>query len=122
MVTCKDCFNAELCTKWAITYDETPLWDKPIECDFFKDKSQYAEVKHGEWELYADNEDGYNHHRCSVCKADAIFTYIEEPNYDEGLDGEWHYICDIEVGIEETLTDYCPHCGVNMNGGNNGNL
>lgn len=75
-----------------------------------------AEVKHGEWKLYADNEDGYDHHRCSVCKGDAIFTYIDEADYDEGCDGEWHYICDRTVGIEETLSNYCPNCGAKMDG------
>lgn len=85
MATCKDCFNAELCTKWAITYDETPLWDKPIECDFFKYKSQYAEVKRGKWTLNKDGSgtcdqchftqrgvwDYDNHQRyCGVCGAE----------------------------------------------------
>lgn len=125
MATCRDCIHEKvcntLCPRGLLPYQSL---DYPAEvfCKEFKDESQYAEVKHGEWELYADNEDGYNHHRCSVCKEDAIFTYIEEPDYDEGLDGEWYYICDIEVGIKEMFTNYCPHCGAKMDGGNNGSL
>ena len=39
-----------------------------------------------------------------------------EPDYDEGCDGEWHYICDVTTGIYESLSDYCPNCGTNMDG------
>lgn len=73
-----------------------------------------VDVVHGQWELYDDNEDGYSHHRCSNCKEDAIFTYESEDMYDEGYDGEWHYIGDICVGIDEHLTKFCPHCGTKM--------
>lgn len=70
-----------------------------------------TEVVYSKWELYDGHEDGYSHHRCSHCKTDAIFTYDMEPMYDEGYDGEWHYITDIDVGINEYLTPFCPYCG-----------
>ena len=95
MATCRDCFNVELCTKWAITYDETPLWDKPVECDFFKDKSQYAEVKHGEWV----EERGTLDAQCSLCG-----EFAPEDN----------------SGICSGVYNYCPNCGAKMDGGKDG--
>jgi hypothetical protein len=80
-----------------------------------------AEIKHGKWEAHEEHEDGYVHHRCSGCKEDAIFNYKEEPDYDEGCDGEWHYIGDIAVGISEQLSPYCPNCGSMMVGDNDEN-
>lgn len=74
------------------------------------------EVIHGKWELYDEHEDEYEHHRCSICKEDAIFTYEMESMYDEDFDGEWRYVTDICAGIDEYLTEFCPHCGAKMDG------
>ena len=63
--------------------------------------------------------DGYDHHVCSRCKNDAIFQYITTPQYDEGMDGEWHYLGNEDVGILEHQTRYCPYCGLDMEADSN---
>lgn len=70
--------------------------------------------KRGKWIVNHESYDGYKHHMCSYCKQDAIFNYIYVADYDEMLDGEWDYIGQREDGIDECLTDCCPHCGAVM--------
>lgn len=69
----------------------------------------------GRWIVNPDSEDGYRHHMCSACKEEAIFEYLYEDDYDEMIDGEWDCIGQIEAGINEHLTNYCPNCGAAMN-------
>ena len=65
MATCKDCIHErvceKLCPKGLLPYHSS---DYPAEtfCLEFKDKSQYAEVKHGEWNT-TDTPLG----RCCIC-------------------------------------------------------
>lgn len=81
-----------------------------------------AEVKHGEWKLCDDAfGNDVEYHRCSVCKSEAIFECIYQPIYDENYDGEMEYIAEEFAGINEFLTDYCPHCGAKMDGGKHDN-
>ena len=68
----------------------------------------------GRWEVIEETSSGWKQHRCSVCKAEAIFEYTYIDDYDEGFDGEWEYIGQIENGITEHLTDFCPNCGADM--------
>ena len=75
-----------------------------------------AEVVHAKWKPKYNKEDGYWHNVCSACKTESVFEYEYEPDYDEGLDGEWHYIDQMECGIREHLTTYCPNCGAKMDG------
>lgn len=56
-----------------------------------------APVRHGRWVEY-ENESDMGYHYCSECKHQAF-------NYDEGD-------CNVEI-----LSDYCPHCGARMDGG-----
>ena len=77
-----------------------------------------AEVVHAKWKPKYNKEDGYWHNVCSACKTESVFEYEYEPDYDEGLDGEWHYIDQMECGIREHLTNYCPNCGADMRGAN----
>lgn len=56
-----------------------------------------APVRHGRWVEY-ENESDMGYHYCSECKHQAF-------NYDEGG-------CNVEI-----LSDYCPHCGARMDGG-----
>lgn len=58
--------------------------------------------------------DGYDHHMCPVCSEYALFNYVYIPNYDEDLDGNIVYIGEIENGISEELTPFCPFCGANL--------
>lgn len=84
----------------------------------FAQKADKPNENRGCWEVYV-SEDGYEHHRCSSCGKDAIFDYVTEPMYDEGYDGEWSYVADIETGISEHITDFCPSCGAKMDGDKN---
>lgn len=104
---CRKCIHYNICSY-------STVLEKEIKCKDFICKADVAEVKHGKWEAYEEHEDGYVHHRCSVCKEDAIFNYEEESGYDEEIDGEWYYIGDITVGISEQLSPYCPNCGAKM--------
>jgi hypothetical protein len=59
-MTCKDCVHYGVCE----------LLEKSIisskYCDFFKNKADFVEVKHGEWVYW--QPDGTNHlWKCSVC-------------------------------------------------------
>ena len=49
-----------------------------------------VEVRHGEWVKHDGSKDDFYHHRCSICKVDAPFHYVETEDYDEGMDGEWY--------------------------------
>lgn len=71
----------------------------------------------GRWEKFKGTSSGWEQHRCSACKAEAIFEYTYIDDYDEGIDGEWECIGQKEDGIIEHLTDFCPHCGADMRGG-----
>ena len=73
-------------------------------------------VRHGRWIERLDGDGEFVHHMCSECKADAFFQYIIEADWDENIDGEWYNRGDEITGIEEFLTDYCPHCGARMDG------
>lgn len=53
-----------------------------------------VEVVHGRWVLRQD--DGYEWHECSSCRAQPLNDNAERP----------------------VLSDYCPHCGAKMDGGN----
>jgi hypothetical protein len=74
-------------------------------------------VVRGEWIANENNDDGYKHHVCSICKEEAVFDYVYEDSYDEGFDGEWQYTGQYECGIKESLTNYCPNCGAKMSRG-----
>jgi hypothetical protein len=84
MATCKDCLHEKVCV-WNAELEQACNED----CSDFKNKSDYAEVKHGEW---IDKEYfGIEFPECSVC--------------------EW---CD-ENNAEYYA--YCPNCGAKMDGG-----
>lgn len=68
----------------------------------------------GRWIERLDGDGEFVHHMCSECKADAIFQYIIEDDWDEGMDGEWYSMGKITTGIEEHLTNCCPNCGAKM--------
>lgn len=83
MATCKDCLHEKVCV-WNAELEQACNED----CSDFKNKADYAEVKHGKWEkrtfIFFDNEikDGYY---CSECNT------------------TW-----------DTDTKYCPNCGALM--------
>lgn len=75
-----------------------------------------VEVVHGEWEMYLCDEDACEHHRCSVCENFALFSYENEPIWDENSDGDIVECGVFTSGINEYLTPYCPICGAKMDG------
>lgn len=99
-MTCKDCVHYELC-KYN-TYQEAHYFGKDKEiyitidnnspCIFFKNKADFVEVRHGEWEYW--QPDGTKHlWKCSVCN-NAISTPM-------------HFVA--------KHIAYCEHCGAKMN-------
>lgn len=82
-------------------------------CSAYKNAADVTEVVHSNWQVHV-SEDGYEHHFCPECGEDAIFDYVNEPMYDKCLDGEMEYCGDVEVGISEHITPYCPNCGARM--------
>jgi len=97
MGICKEeCLYFEVCNSWHKELKEEGL----IMCEFvqhkckdFKNKADFQELKHGEWEYVCE----YKHkkyYRCSVCR----HSYSIYEN-----------------------TQYCQHCGAKMEGVNNDN-
>ena len=72
-----------------------------------------VEVRHGEWVKHDETRDGFCHHRCSICKVDAPFHYLQTEEYDEEIG--WSMGIST-TGIYEHLTNYCPNCGAKMDG------
>ena len=66
------------------------------------------------WIIDESYDDGYEHHKCSHCNTRALFDYIMEEDYDEGIDGEWEYLGVRDNGISEHITKFCPECGEKM--------
>ena len=100
-MTCKDCIHYDVCeitlTDESFT-DDTPqeLRDifYPKGCKHFRNKADYAEVKHGKWIV---KEFGLTHCKtvsCSIC------------GYWENKGPAWNISC----GSHQ----YCPHCGAKM--------
>lgn len=57
MVTCKECFHYEVCmdytslkeSEFAQNFDQ-----RDISCDYFKNKNDVTEIKHGTWKLHSN--------------------------------------------------------------------
>lgn len=91
MATCKDCLSYELCSNRA--YQEARFLGKDektyitianrIPCKFFKNKADFVEVKHGEWEQY-----GLRNPQCSLCHSYRIEKSRYCPNCGAKMDGE----------------------------------
>lgn len=91
MASCKDCIHYEICT-FNLTGNE---WSK---CFHFKNKADVVEVRHGYW---IDKPSGrYSHIAswCSVCGNKSGIGGIESNRHKP----------------------YCPNCGADMRGENDG--
>ena len=71
-------------------------------------------VVYGKWIISPYNDDGFKHHMCSQCETDAPFYYIYATQYDEGIDGEWFELGEIEDDIVEFIGKRCHECGAKM--------
>jgi uncharacterized protein YegP (UPF0339 family) len=87
-----------------------------VEIRIVETTADVVEVRHGEWVEHDESKDDFYHHRCSICKVDAPFNYVETEDYDEGMDGEWCLMGLRIADIVEHLTNYCPNCGAKMDG------
>lgn len=96
--TCKDCYHCRACHEMyllAVAQEDDFFERHDAEtCEDFKNKADYAEVKHGEW-IKLDGEwreQSTNKpliiHQCSFCG-----TFYQNAPYN-----------------------YCPHCGAKMDG------
>ena len=82
-MTCKECIHEKVCV--CPTTEATS-------CDHFKNKADFVEVRHGEWEYW--QPDGTKHlWNCSVCN-NAIST---------------------PMPFVAKHIAYCEHCGAKMN-------
>ena len=92
-MTCKDCIRYDACIAYNGGMTRTMSMKNKAEkdCGLFKNKADYAEVKHGEWSL---KHIGVGHYwECSECE----FKNAVMPP-----------------------TNYCPHCGAKMDGRSDG--
>jgi hypothetical protein len=64
-----------------------------------------AEVRHGEW------VDGH----CTECGEEAMCSTFDEAIYDYDWEENLQY-SHTETHVEYHLTDYCPNCGADMRG------
>lgn len=95
-MNCKDdclnydwCKNANGCTDF---YDEDDfiVYDVENECGGFKNKADFAEVKHGEW-IYKNTYYEADNCNCSLCSQNMTTA-------------------------KGTRMNYCPNCGAKMDG------
>ena len=103
MATCKDCIHYPACKScWCAFWEHQEMTEED-RCKMFKNKADYAEVKHGQWVVEAYDDDNrmliipYIEHQhsepfCSNCGKRAL------------LNGAEDYV----------TTNYCPNCGAKM--------
>lgn len=85
MATCKDCIHYQMCHSVDI---EAP-------CVAFKNKADYAEVKHGEWIHSSRGFDVSGDYECSICHSPSGIKHFYNGS---------RYL-------------FCPDCGAKMDGG-----
>jgi hypothetical protein len=95
MATCYDCIHCDACSD-AGDAGYSSLKEDVTKCKHFKNKADFAEVKHGEWLLIVNRSD-----------------YLEPPSCDTAKCS----VCQKKIDVSETGFKYCPHCGAKMDGG-----
>ena len=98
MATCKDCLHEKACFGMleAMGYKVgTDYKGDADRCDTYTPKSQYAEVKRGEWEFRNDGAYCRTRCYCTVCGKHSGIGGIRE----------------------NQLKPFCPNCGAKMDGG-----
>lgn len=93
-MTCKDCIHFDVCD-----YHITELTPMTVaECQHFKSKADYVEVKRGEWiyhECVSSYDGAISGYSCSLCNA-----FVNEDLFES----------------DEFHKDFCGHCGAKMDG------
>lgn len=103
MATCKDCLHYEPCYSGGVSVWNNIQQTEEDHCRHFKDRSQYAEVKHGENITKQHPVDEFICSECGLIMRDLTEVRIDEENEDE---------CYYEFEFK-----YCPNCGAKMDGG-----
>ena len=97
MATCKDCLHFDVCKyrdeKVSIGTKVEELVSDDFTC--FKNKADFAEVKHGEW-IASDKHFSYYQYKCGKCGRDD-YTQTDRNGQCK-------------------LMRYCPNCGAKMDG------
>ena len=95
MATCKDCIYYEKCKSLRADFADSA--DPSHTCYLFKDKANYAEVKHAEW---VDDGFGRGNMICSGC---GQYPVDDEDGNPLSALAWWQ-------------PEYCPNCGARMDG------
>lgn len=98
MATCKDCLHHKSCFNMAFRCGcKAEALDGAETCEDFKNKADYAEVKHAEW---VDDGFGRGNMICSGC---GQYPVDDEDGNPLSALAWWQ-------------PDYCPNCGAKMDG------
>lgn len=97
MATCKDCIYWESCRRMLEAFNPEFKGKKltfKSTCVIFKNKTEFAEVKHGKWIPVQYTYFGLKRYECSECMDDEYWQkrYVEHKE------------------------KYCPNCGARMDG------
>ena len=68
-MTCKNCIHFDVCDSWYKQVEAEGLVVGEMSqeiCNQFKNKEDFQETKHGEWE-YCCTHNNKKYYRCSVC-------------------------------------------------------
>ena len=113
---CNDCVYFKRCVVLGVELDMHHNKEADKNCRHFKNKTDFAEVQHGEW---------IEKEHWVPLPRDYEVSYVEE-DYDECYDEKthsakekyWHCsCCDYEASRSmKPWFDYCPNCGARMGG------
>ena len=98
MATCKDCVHYECCSTFESLAIRIILCGENADkrCGIFKNKADFAEVKHGEWiyhECVSSYEGTISGYSCSICSA-----FVDEDAFE----------------ADTFHKKYCGNCGAKM--------
>lgn len=94
-MTCKDCIHYAVCVIVQNSANKEEDYFTEFGCEDFINKSDYMEVKHGQWI-------GIDGDQCSECN-----KYLSEI-----MDADSYYA----IGFDINKIVACPFCGARMNG------
>ena len=98
MSICKDCIHYEICDPYVSPNESFPEVEGG--CTAFRDKGDWVEVRHGEWQT-SDKPYAYYEWKCSVCGFDEYRHTVRNGKYK--------------------IMNFCPNCGAKMENARNDN-